>query len=91
MSTFTLELALRAAGLILTGLVVANFVASKRWQYAENLANSSVIVRQIFYVHCAYIVAHYSCFGFAVFGLAGIAARGRYESSPLWLFLAVLG
>ena len=52
-----LENALRLAGLILTGLVVANFVAAKRWDYAENLKGSSVIVRQVFHVHCAYIVA----------------------------------
>ncbi len=53
----TLELGLRGAGLILSGLVVANFVAARRWKYAENLAASEVMVRQIFYVHCAYIVA----------------------------------
>ncbi len=57
MNTFILEIGLRIAGLILTGLVVANFVAAKRWDYARNLAGSQVIVRQVFYVHCAYIIA----------------------------------
>lgn len=57
MNTTTLEAALRIAGLIMTGLVVANFVAAKRFGYAANLASSGVLVRQIFYVHCAYIVA----------------------------------
>jgi len=52
-----LEMALRFAGLILTGLVLANVVAAKRFRYAENLAGAEVLVRQVFYVHCAYIVA----------------------------------
>ena len=41
----------------MTGLVAANFVAAKRWRYAENLAEVKTMVRQVFYVHCAYIVA----------------------------------
>ena len=56
MNTLILETGLRGAGLILLGLVLANFVAAKRWKYAENLAGSVPMVRQIFYVHCAYIV-----------------------------------
>lgn len=52
-----LEIALRAVGLMLTGLVAANFIAAARWRYAENLAGAATIVRQVFYVHCAYIVA----------------------------------
>ena len=51
------ETALRVAGLMLTGLTVANFVAARRFRYRENLAASDVMVRQIFHVHCAYIVA----------------------------------
>jgi hypothetical protein len=57
MNALTLEIGLRGAGMILSGLVVANFVAAKRWRYAENLAGSEAMVRQVFYVHCAYIVA----------------------------------
>ncbi len=57
MDTTILEAGLRFAGLIMSGLVVANFVAAKRFEYAKNLAGSEVLVRQIFYVHCAYIVA----------------------------------
>ena len=57
MNAFTLETGLRGAGLILLGLALANFVAAKRWRYAENLAGSEAMVRQIFYVHCAYIVS----------------------------------
>lgn len=51
------EFGLRVAGLIMVGLVIANFVAAKRWRYAENLSSADVIVRQVFYVHCAYIIA----------------------------------
>ncbi len=57
MNPFILETTLRIAGLILSGLVVANFVAPKRFNYRENLAGSAVFVRQVFYVHCAYIIA----------------------------------
>ncbi len=56
MNALALETGLRAAGLILSGLVLANFVAAKRWRYAQNLAASEAMVRQVFYVHCAYIV-----------------------------------
>ena len=51
-----LTLGLRLAGLMVVGLVVANFVAAKRFRYAANLEASDTIVRQIFYVHCAYII-----------------------------------
>lgn len=51
-----LEIALRIAGLMMTGLVAANFVAAKRWRYRENLAGCDVMVRQVFHVHCAYII-----------------------------------
>ena len=57
MSAELLENLLRIAGLMLGGLVAANFVAAKRWRYRENLADCEVMVRQVFHVHCAYIIA----------------------------------
>ncbi len=57
MNAMNLEVGLRGAGMILSGLVLANFVAAKRWKYAENLAGSEAMVRQVFYVHCGYIIA----------------------------------
>lgn len=57
MNFLTIEHSLRLAGLILLGLVAANFVAARRWDYSANLASAGVIVRQIFHVHCAYIIA----------------------------------
>lgn len=47
---------LRLAGLICVGLVVANFVAAPRLGYAKSLAGAETLIRQIFYVHCGYIV-----------------------------------
>jgi len=41
----------------MTGIVIANFVAAKRLRYHDNLAGCEVMVRQIFHVHCAYIIA----------------------------------
>ncbi len=57
MNPFIIETALRIAGLMLTGLVLANFVAAKRWDYSGNLTGTMTIVRQIFHVHCAYIIS----------------------------------
>lgn len=57
MNTLNLEIGLKGAGVILLGLVVANFFAAKRWSYAGNLASVEPMVRQIFYVHSAYIIA----------------------------------
>ncbi len=57
MNPSIMETALRIGGLILTGLVVANFVAPKRFNYSSNLASSSVFVRQVFYVHAAYLIS----------------------------------
>lgn len=57
MNTQEIEMALRAAGIVMCGLVAANFVAAKRWDYAGNLAGADMIVRQVFHVHCAYIIA----------------------------------
>lgn len=56
MSSGILEWLLRFAGLICLGLVAANFVAPRRLGYARSLVSAETLVRQIFYVHCAYLV-----------------------------------
>lgn len=56
MNAQDLETLLRVAGLMMTGVVAANFVAAKRWKYQQNLADCEVMVRQVFHVHCAYII-----------------------------------
>jgi hypothetical protein len=57
MNAELLENLLRVAGVMMSGLVAANFVAVNRFRYRENLADCEVMVRQVFHVHCAYIVA----------------------------------
>jgi hypothetical protein len=91
MDTYILETGLRIAGLIMSGLVVANFVAAKRLRYAANLAGSEVLVRQIFYVHCAYIVAIIAslallCLGWPEMLLEG--GMGRVVSGFFGIFWA---
>jgi len=68
MTTETLVIALRIAGLMMTGIVVANFVAARRWRYRENLAGCDVMVRQVFHVHCAYIIAIVGALGLLCLG-----------------------
>jgi len=76
MNTHLLETGLRIAGLILSGLFVANFVAAKRWDYAGNLAGTEVMVRQVFYVHCAYIIAIIAALALLCLGLPGLLLEG---------------
>ena len=76
MNSLTLETGLRVAGVILSGLVLANFVAAKRLNYAENLAGSTAIVRQIFYVHCAYIVGIIASLALLCLGWPGLLLEG---------------
>ena len=63
---------LMMTGLMMTGLVAANFVAAKRWRYRENLAGCDVIVRQVFHVHCAYIIAIISALAALCLGWPGL-------------------
>lgn len=76
MNTLYLEMGLRGTGVILLGLVLANFVAAKRLRYAENLAGSEVMVRQIFYVHCAYIISIISGLALVCFGWPQLLLEG---------------
>ncbi len=65
MNEETMLVIFRLAGLMCVGLIVANFVAAPRLGYARSLVQAETIVRQIFYVHCGYIV-------FLITGLAVI-------------------
>lgn len=72
--------AFRLAGLMMVGLVGANFVGAKRLGYAPSLVGASKIVRQIFYVHCGYIVMLIAglailCLGWPEWLLVGDLAR----------------
>jgi hypothetical protein len=68
MNAELLENLLRVAGLMMAGLVAANFVAAKRWRYRENLTDCEVMVRQVFHVHCAYIIAIVGALGVLCLG-----------------------
>jgi hypothetical protein len=68
MNAQELEIALRIAGLMMVGLVVANFVAAKRWRYRASLADCEVMVRQVFHVHCAYIIVIVGALGVLCLG-----------------------
>lgn len=89
MNTLYLEIALRVAGLMLVGLAVANFVAAKRWNYGESLAGAEVIVRQVFYVHCAYIVSIIVALAILCLGWPGLlmeSGMGRVLSGFFGVF-----
>jgi hypothetical protein len=86
-----LEIALRIIGLMMTGLVAANFVAAKRWRYRENLAGCDVMVRQVFHVHCAYIIAIISALAVLCLGWPGLLladGMGRVLSGFFGVFWA---
>jgi hypothetical protein len=87
----TIEHCLRLAGLLLLGLVAANFVAARRWDYPANLASAGVIVRQIFQVHCAYIIAILGGLSLLCLGWPGLllqAGMGRCLSAFFAVFWA---
>lgn len=91
MNVLFLEMGLRVAGLILLGLVLANFVAAKRLRYAHNLSGSAPMVRQIFYVHCAYIIAIVSALALLCLGWPELLLEekmGRILSGFFGLFWA---
>jgi hypothetical protein len=86
-----------AAGFVHVGIIAANVPLPGRLRVRERLAGVPRFVRQIFYVHWAYIVIVLGlfaalCFGFAP-ELAGATAIGRFLSAFMagfWLLRIVL-
>lgn len=76
MNTGEMELAIRIAGLMNVGLVVANFAAAPRLEYARSLESAETIVRQIFYVHCGYIVLIITGLAVLCLGWPGLLLEG---------------
>jgi hypothetical protein len=84
--------AIWGAGLVHVGIMVANIPLPGRLRVRERLAGVPRFMRQIFYVHWAYIVIVLGlfaalCFGFAP-DLAGASALGRFLSgfmAGFWL------
>ncbi len=75
---------IQIAGVVQLAIGLANLPLASRLQYRKNLAGASEIVRQVFYVHAAYIVL--VVLGFAALSLlfAADLASGR----PLGRFLS---
>jgi hypothetical protein len=72
------------AGAVQLGIGLANLPLAGRLQYRKNLAGASEIVRQIFYVHAAYIVL--VVLGFAALSL--LFPEELVSGRPLGRFLS---
>lgn len=81
---------IQIAGAVQLAIGLANLPLASRLQYRKNLAGASEIVRQIFYVHAAYIVL--VVLGFAALSLlfptelVSGRALGRFLSTFLAIF-----
>lgn len=73
----TLVVALWIAGLVQLAIVVGNLVLPKKLKYRENLGRVAPIIRQIFIVHCGYIVGIVLLFAAVSLGFATELASGR--------------
>ena len=80
---------IQVAGAVQLAIGLANLPLAIRLQYRRNLADASEIVRQVFYVHAAYIVL--VVFGFAALSLLFPTdlASGRPLGRFLSTFLAI--
>jgi UDP-N-acetylmuramyl pentapeptide phosphotransferase/UDP-N-acetylglucosamine-1-phosphate transferase len=90
MSAYGMSDAIRAAGAIYVGIMVANAPLPRRLRVRERLAGVPRFLRQIFYVHWIYIVLLLGmfaalCFGFAG-DLSGSNALGRFLSACMAAF-----
>lgn len=81
---------IQIAGVVQLAIGLANLPLAIRLQYRKNLAGASAIVREVFYVHAAYIVL--VVLGFAALSLlfptelAGRQPLGRFLSAFLAIF-----
>ncbi len=80
---------IQIAGAVQLAIGLANLPLATRLQYRKNLAGASEIVRQVFYVHAAYIVL--VVLGFAALALLFPAelSSGRPIGRFLSAFLAI--
>ncbi len=77
------------AGVLQLLVASANFFAPRKLRYRENLAQASQTVRDIFAVHCIYIVLILVAFALLCFAFAGELAGGSRIGRALSGFLAV--
>ena len=73
----TLVVALWIGGLVQLAIVVGNLVLPQKLKYRENLARVAPIIRQIFVVHCGYVVGIVLLFAVVSLGFATELASGR--------------
>jgi len=80
---------IQVSGAVQLAIGLANLPLASRLQYRKNLAGASAIVREVFYVHAAYIVL--VVLGFAALSLLFPAelASGRPLGRFLSAFLAI--
>jgi hypothetical protein len=76
------------AGILQLLVASANFFAPRKLQFRENLAQASQTVRDIFAVHCVYIVLILVSFAMLSFMFAGELAGGSLLGRSLSGFLA---
>ena len=65
------------AGLLQVAISIANFFLPKRLGYRENLEKVAPIIRQVFFVHSAYIVGVLLLFAAVTLGFATELSSGR--------------
>lgn len=73
----TLTAALWIAGFVQLTIALANFVLPKKLGYRENLARVAPMIRQIFVVHCGYIVGIVLLFAVVTFGFTADLVSGH--------------
>jgi hypothetical protein len=78
------------AGAVQLVICAANFVLPRRLKYRENLSRVSPIIRQVFFVHSAYIVGVVALFAAATFffsaELTSGHGLGRFLAAAIALF-----
>jgi hypothetical protein len=75
----TIELHLRIVGVLLLALVALNLYVPRRFNWGEELARLSLLNRQIFHVHAAFICVILVMFA----GLTLVYPRELLEPTPL--------
>lgn len=85
-----LQQAIRVAGVIHLAIIAANIPLPGKLRVRQHLATVPRFIRQIFYVHWAYIVLVLGLFSVLCLGfpseLAGASALGRFLSAFLAMF-----
>jgi hypothetical protein len=85
-----LVLLLWVAGFVQIGISAANIYLPRKLRYQENLEHVAPIIRQIFFVHSAYVVGVVLLFAWISFGFANDLTSGhglgRFLAAAMALF-----